>query len=400
MPARSTTSKVAYVVFFGLNSAVSRSTRASGTRATPACISPRAVPNDEVATVGAGEQIEQRGLAALGKADEPDLHGRPCYHSRRHGRPAAPRARLLVASLRPLDWRGTTTALMLAALWGANPVAVKVGLADAPPLRLAFFRFVLGGLVILAYAGWTRHRGVFDVRRGEWRVLISLGVIFSVQIGTMNVGIGLTTASHGAVLLNSYAVHTVVLAHFMIPGDRLTPAKLGGVLDRLHRHRAPLRARLLLPERDPGRRPRGGGQRGPARGAGRVHGARGADASIRSSCSCSSPPSGAPASCSRAWRWSRAPRRATRRRSAASLFYQGAVVAGFNFIVNSYLFKVYRRARSPPARSPPRSSASSSRPRSPATSSARCCCSRASWSPPASASPSAADRLDRRAPAR
>lgn len=26
---------------------------------------------------------------------------------------------------------------------------------------------------------------------------------------------------------------------------------------------------------------------------------------------------------------------------AASLFYQGAVVAGFNFIVNSYLFQVY-----------------------------------------------------------
>ena len=135
-----------------------------------------------------------------------------------------------MASLRPLDWRGTATALVLAALWGANPVAVKVGLADAPPLRLAFFRFVLGGLVVLAYAWWTRHPGVFDVRQGEWRVLISIGLIFSVQIGTMNVGIGLTTASHGAVLLNSYAVHTVVLAHFMIPGDRLTPAKVGGVL--------------------------------------------------------------------------------------------------------------------------------------------------------------------------
>jgi drug/metabolite transporter (DMT)-like permease len=135
-----------------------------------------------------------------------------------------------VASLRPLDWRGTATALVLAALWGANPVAVKVGLADAPPLRLAFYRFVLGGLVVLAYAWWTQQRGIFDVRRGEWGVLISLGVIFSIQIGTMNVGIGLTTASHGAVILNSYAVHTVVLAHFMIPGDRLTPAKVGGVL--------------------------------------------------------------------------------------------------------------------------------------------------------------------------
>ena len=38
-----------------------------------------------------------------------------------------------MASLRPLDWPGAVTALGLAALWGANPVAVKVGLADAPP---------------------------------------------------------------------------------------------------------------------------------------------------------------------------------------------------------------------------------------------------------------------------
>jgi drug/metabolite transporter (DMT)-like permease len=44
------------------------------------------------------------------------------------------------------------------------------------------------------------------------------------------VGIGLTGAAHGAVLLNSYAVHAVVLAHFLIPGDRLTPPKIAGVL--------------------------------------------------------------------------------------------------------------------------------------------------------------------------
>ena len=134
------------------------------------------------------------------------------------------------SSLRPLDWRGAATALLLAAMWGGNPVAVKIGLADAPPLRLAFFRFVLGALSILAYAWWTRHRGVFHVRPGEWRVLGSLGLIFAIQTGSMNVGIGLTTAAHGAVLLNSYAVHAVLLAHVMIPGDRLTPAKVWGVL--------------------------------------------------------------------------------------------------------------------------------------------------------------------------
>lgn len=245
-----------------------------------------------------------------------------------------------MASLRPLDWRGTTTALLLAALWGANPVAVKVGLADAPPLRLAFLRFVLGGLVILGYTWWTRHPGVFDVRPGEWRVLISLGVIFSVQIGTMNVGIGLTTASHGAVILNSYAVHTVVLAHFMIPGDRLTPAKVGGVLiaytgivllfardfsfrsETLVGDLVVAGSAVLLGERV-------------------VYMARAVQkfdplkllvfqSAIGSACfllaslvlEADTPTRYTPA-------------------LAASLFYQGAVVAGFNFIVNSYLFKVY-----------------------------------------------------------
>lgn len=134
-----------------------------------------------------------------------------------------------MAHPRPLDLRGTVLALILAAIWSANPLAVKIGLADAPPFRLAWMRFLLGGLAILAYAWWTRHRGIFDVRRGEWRVLWSLGLLFAVQIGLMNVGIARTTATHAAVLVNSYAVHTVVLAHFFIPGDRLTVAKLGGI---------------------------------------------------------------------------------------------------------------------------------------------------------------------------
>ncbi len=37
-------------------------------------------------------------------------------------------------------------------------------------------------------------------------------------------------AAHSAILLNLYAVHTVVLSHFMIPGDRLTPSRALGVL--------------------------------------------------------------------------------------------------------------------------------------------------------------------------
>jgi drug/metabolite transporter (DMT)-like permease len=80
-----------------------------------------------------------------------------------------------VAHLRSLDARGILLALWLAALWGGHPVAVKIGLEDAPPLYLAGLRFVLGGLTVLAWAWWTRRAGVCALRPAEARVLLSLG---------------------------------------------------------------------------------------------------------------------------------------------------------------------------------------------------------------------------------
>jgi drug/metabolite transporter (DMT)-like permease len=135
-----------------------------------------------------------------------------------------------LAALRPLDGRGAALTLLLSALWGANPVAIKAGLAYVPPLRLAWMRFALGGLVVLAYALRIGHRSAFAVRPGEWGVLWSVGLLFSVQIGLMNIGVNLTTAAHASLLVNTYAIHTVVFAHFFIPGDRLSARKLGGIL--------------------------------------------------------------------------------------------------------------------------------------------------------------------------
>jgi drug/metabolite transporter (DMT)-like permease len=242
---------------------------------------------------------------------------------------------------RPLDLRGAATALLLAALWGGNPVAVKVGLADAPPLLLACLRFVLGGLSILAYAWLTRYSGVFAVRRGEWSVIWSLGLLFALQVGLMNVGLSLTSAAHGAVLVSTYAVHTVVLAHFLIPGDRMTPAKLGGAL-------VAYAGIVLLFARDFRDQP------GTVLGdlivsasavllAERiVYMARALQKidpikllvfqnAIGSACFLMA---------SLVWE-SAAPVRVTPR-LGLSLFYQGVIVAGFNFVVNAWLLQIYR----------------------------------------------------------
>src|SRR2546425_8834496 len=91
-------------------------------------------------------------------------------------------------------------------------------------------RFLVGGVVIGLWAWATGRFAGFRVERSEWRPLVFLGLLFTLQIGSMNIGTSLTSAAHSALLLNLYAVHTVVLAHFLIPGDRLTLRKIAGVL--------------------------------------------------------------------------------------------------------------------------------------------------------------------------
>lgn len=246
-----------------------------------------------------------------------------------------------MAHLRALDLRGALIALALAALWGGNPVAVKIGLADAPPLRLAGLRFLLGGACILAYALWTRRAGLLRLRPGEPRTMASLGLLFAAQIGLMNYGTDLTTAAHSAVLLNTYAVHTVLLAHFFIPGDRLTVRKVAGVLvayagivvlvgPGAGGDRATLvgdvvvaLSALLLGER----------MVYTARAVQRVDPVKLllAQSVIGSACFF----------LVSAWWESDRPTRYTLS-LAAALGYQGVVVAGFNFLVNAWLLQRYQ----------------------------------------------------------
>lgn len=129
---------------------------------------------------------------------------------------------------RPLSGGALGLALTLAALWGGNPVAAKAGLENAPPLRLSWMRFVLGTIVILVWAIATKQS--FQVLRSEWWPLIGLGVLFSAQIAFMSVGQDHTTAGHAAVITATFPLWTGVIAHFVVPGDRLNRQKIIGTV--------------------------------------------------------------------------------------------------------------------------------------------------------------------------
>jgi drug/metabolite transporter (DMT)-like permease len=127
-----------------------------------------------------------------------------------------------------LSARALALALALSAFWGGNPVAIKVGLMDAPPLRLGWMRFVLGGLVVFAHARFRRES--LRVEKDERGALLGLGILFAAQLALLNLGQDRTSSGHAAVIISAYPLWTALFAHFFVPGDRLTPPRSLGAL--------------------------------------------------------------------------------------------------------------------------------------------------------------------------
>ena len=87
-------------------------------------------------------------------------------------------------------------------------------------MQVGWMRFVLGGIVTLAYLAVRRES--LAIARHEVKPLLVLGALFSVQLIIMNVGQDLTSAGHGVALNSTLPIWTATLARFFIPSDRMT----------------------------------------------------------------------------------------------------------------------------------------------------------------------------------
>lgn len=129
---------------------------------------------------------------------------------------------------RPLSPRAGAFAVILGIFWSGNSIAIKAGLDYAGPLRIGWMRFVAGALVTLVWALYTKAD--LRIHRAEFRPLIALGLLFTVQLVFMNLGIKYTTAGHALSLNVTTSIWTALLAHFFIAGDRLEKGRFLGIL--------------------------------------------------------------------------------------------------------------------------------------------------------------------------
>lgn len=126
-----------------------------------------------------------------------------------------------------VELKTALAALAISALWGGNVVALKVGLGTFPPFWSAFWR-MLTALPVIAW--WSRVlSSPLKPVSGEWKGLVALGAVFAVQIAILNLGVNFTSAAYAVVLMNSNPIFTNLVAHFFVPGDKLSRTRALGL---------------------------------------------------------------------------------------------------------------------------------------------------------------------------
>ncbi|SHO47020.1 DMT family transporter [Desulfopila aestuarii] len=119
-------------------------------------------------------------------------------------------------------------AVVLCMLFGANPVAVKICLTGIGAFTTGAIRFTVAATVLTCWAIFTGRKLAITSKQ-----LVQMGVLglfFFLQIGIFYFGQNMTTASHGVLISNIMPFLVMVMAHYLLPDDRINPRKVTGLI--------------------------------------------------------------------------------------------------------------------------------------------------------------------------
>jgi drug/metabolite transporter (DMT)-like permease len=119
--------------------------------------------------------------------------------------------------------------LILCGIWGSTWLFIKIGLADLPPFTFAGIRFVLAALILILLV--TARRVRWPRTRSEWTLIAVVGVLqFALNYGLVFWGEQYISSGLAAVLQSTFPAFGLVIAHFYLPQERMTAARVAGVL--------------------------------------------------------------------------------------------------------------------------------------------------------------------------
>jgi drug/metabolite transporter (DMT)-like permease len=127
-----------------------------------------------------------------------------------------------------LDAAATILMVILCVCWGVNQVAIKLGNAGISPIFHAGLRSL--GSAALVWA-WSAYQGVrLFSRDGSLRVGLLVGALFAGEFVFIYTGLLYTTASRAVLFIYAAPFVVAIGAHLWIPGERLRPLQVGGLI--------------------------------------------------------------------------------------------------------------------------------------------------------------------------
>ena len=119
--------------------------------------------------------------------------------------------------------------LVLCGIWGSTWLFIKLGLEDLPPFTFAGIRFVIASTILFSLIAVRRLS--LPRKRSDWFLLASTGVLsFSINYGVVFWGEQYVSSGLAALLQATIPVFGLVIAHFYLPGERMTLPRVIGVV--------------------------------------------------------------------------------------------------------------------------------------------------------------------------
>ncbi len=119
--------------------------------------------------------------------------------------------------------------LILCLIWGSTWLFIKLGLEDLPPISFAGIRFVVAATILLLFLA-VRRPPLPRARRDWWLILYTGLLSFSINYGSVFWGEQRVSSGLAAILQAIIPVFGLLIAHYYLPAEQITWAKLCGVL--------------------------------------------------------------------------------------------------------------------------------------------------------------------------
>jgi drug/metabolite transporter (DMT)-like permease len=116
----------------------------------------------------------------------------------------------------------------LCTIFGTNSVAIKMTFEGLGVFTTGGVRFCIAAAVIFIWAKATGQN--LRLQKGQFRLILIFALIFVAQLSLLYLGLNKSRASHASLIANLLPFLILILAHFFIPGDRITWRKLIGML--------------------------------------------------------------------------------------------------------------------------------------------------------------------------